>query len=117
MEKGVEPGKKPELTGGGLVRSVGGWPALKTLRKAKSYVKGDERILGDSGFVLESVKQSDEDLERKYRIRTQGDDLEKIGERAATVLNMEPRQVFAAGKNRQAVRARSLVCCWAVRKY
>jgi hypothetical protein len=25
MEEGVSMGKRPELTGGGLVRSVGGW--------------------------------------------------------------------------------------------
>lgn len=116
VEKGAQLGKKPELTGGGLVRSVGGWSALKALRKAKIYAKGDERILGDSDFVLETLQQSDEYLERKYRIRTQGYDLKKIGERAATVLGMETEQVFAAGKNRQTVRARSLVCYWAVRK-
>ena len=47
VEKGIGQGKGPELTGGGLVRSAGGWAALKTLRKAKIYIKGDERILGD----------------------------------------------------------------------
>ena len=49
-------GKRPELTGGGLVRSAGGWSALKTLRKANVYIKGDERILGDSDFVEGTLK-------------------------------------------------------------
>jgi len=115
VKKGVDRGKMPELTGGGLVRSVGGWSALKVMRRMKAYVKGDERILGDSDFVLQSLKESDEQLERQYKIRTQGYDLNKIAGRVADVLGIEIRRVFAAGKNRQTVRARSLLCYWAVR--
>ncbi|MEA3417327.1 MAG: hypothetical protein U9R02_14505, partial [Thermodesulfobacteriota bacterium] len=40
-------GKRPELTGGGLVRSLGGWSMIKKLRlKGQDRIKGDERILG-----------------------------------------------------------------------
>jgi hypothetical protein len=39
------------LTGGGLIRSLGGWAATKKLRlKGQDRLKGDERILGDSDF-------------------------------------------------------------------
>jgi len=31
VEKGILDGKKPELTGGGLIRSAGGWGVLKSL--------------------------------------------------------------------------------------
>ena len=31
VEKAVAVGRRPELTGGGLIRSVGGWGALKSL--------------------------------------------------------------------------------------
>ena len=51
MEKGIADGKRPELTGGGLIRSVGGWAAAKALRRANALQKGDERILGDGDFV------------------------------------------------------------------
>ena len=33
--KGIELGRQPELVGGGLLRSAGGWSAVKSLRKAK----------------------------------------------------------------------------------
>ena len=46
VKKGVATGRRPDLTGGGLVRSAGGWSALKTMRKGESRMKGDERILG-----------------------------------------------------------------------
>jgi hypothetical protein len=50
-KKGVAAGRRPDLIGGGLVRSVGGWSALRAMRKAESRMKGDERILGEGDFV------------------------------------------------------------------
>ena len=116
VKKGIGEGRKPELTGGGLIRSSGGWAAAKALRKAKTYMKGDERILGDSDFVQESLKQAEEQLEQKYKIQSQGYDIDKIARRVGDLMDMSAEQVFAAGKNRQIVRARSLLCYWAVRQ-
>jgi len=43
---------KIDLTGGGLIRSAGGWASVKTMKKDKIHVKSqDERILSDSDFV------------------------------------------------------------------
>ena len=114
--KGIELGKRADLTGGGLIRSAGGWTALKVLRKAKIYIKGDERILGDSDFVKQSLEQANEMLERKYRVHTQGLDFEKIAQRVSDVLDLPIDQVLASGKNRETVKARSLLCYWAVRE-
>ena len=51
--KGIPAGRRPDLSGGGLLRSVGGWTVLKGLRKDGIRVKGDERMLGDSDFASE----------------------------------------------------------------
>lgn len=50
-KEGISMGKLPDLVGCGLVQSMSGWAAVKALRKAKVYMKGDERILGDSDFA------------------------------------------------------------------
>lgn len=50
VEKGIEKGQDPQLTGGGLLRSVGGWGVLKSNRKMNVHVKGDERILAGHRF-------------------------------------------------------------------
>ena len=39
VSKGIPVGKRPYLVGGGLVRSMGEWAAVKVLRKAKVYMK------------------------------------------------------------------------------
>ena len=45
IRQGVALGKKPDLIGGGLLRSQGGWEAVKAQRQTGSYQKGDERKL------------------------------------------------------------------------
>ena len=51
FEPGIEQGRRPELVGGGLIRSLGGWRAVKNARfSGQDRVKGDHRILGDSAF-------------------------------------------------------------------
>ncbi|MFO7965147.1 MAG: transposase [Desulfobacterales bacterium] len=116
VAKGIARGKRPELTGGGLIRSAGGWSALKNLRKTKVYIKGDERILGDGDFVQQSLGRANEKMESKYRLRAQGYNLEKIAQRVSEVFDIPIENVFAAGKNRETVQARSLLCYWAVKE-
>ncbi len=51
VKKGIELGRRPELTGGGLIRSLGGWSTAKILRRSIERIKSDERILGDGEYV------------------------------------------------------------------
>ena len=107
-------GKLPELTGGGLIRSSGGWSAIKALRRAKNYFKSDERILGDSDFVDKVLKTVDEAFERKYQLKTQGYDLNALAGRVAEIYSIKPEEIFQPGKQPVRVKARSLFCCLAV---
>jgi len=116
VEKGIEIGRRPDLVGGGLIRSIGGWTKAKALAKEGIRLKGDERILGDSDFVLEVLKSSEEQFERKYRLKSQGFDLSRLSKRVAELLKVDPERIYSPGKYRQNVKARSLFCYWAVRE-
>jgi hypothetical protein len=48
---GLPQGHRPELQGGGLVRSVGGWAAVAALRRGREGYAADERVLGSAAFV------------------------------------------------------------------
>jgi putative transposase len=112
IEKGIPLGKRPELTGGGLVRSVGGWTALKALRGSKYRMTSDERILGDGDFVEAVLKEANEQMERKYRLMADGFDLNKVAQRVADVLDMPVESVWERNRRPQVVRARDLLCFW-----
>ncbi len=114
VQKGIAMGRRPELTSGGLTRSVGGWEALKSLRGKGVHLKSDERILGESDFVESVLQQHNEVLDRKYRLKALGYDVDKIIERVADLFDIEPQEILQTGKQPLRVQARSLVCYWAV---
>jgi REP element-mobilizing transposase RayT len=114
VRSGSEKGRRPDLVGGGLVRSQGGWSAVKALRRIDDYQKGDERILGDSDFVKNVLSKANERMEQKYRLAAEGFDLKQVAERVAELMGMGGEEVMARGKGHRTVRARSLLCYWAV---
>ncbi|RZB35489.1 MAG: hypothetical protein SRB2_03082 [Desulfobacteraceae bacterium Eth-SRB2] len=116
VQKGIQEGKRPELTGGGLIRSSGGWSVIKSLRRANIHFKSDERVLGDSDFVERVLKAADEFLERKYQLKSQGYDIDKLADRVAEIFSIKPEEIFQPGKQPVKVKARSLLCYWAVRE-
>jgi REP element-mobilizing transposase RayT len=66
VKDGIAIGKRLDLTGGGLVRSMGGWSAVKALRKSGIQEKGDERILGSGEFISDLMNQAEERI--KYQL-------------------------------------------------
>lgn len=116
VQKGIQEGKRSDLTGGGLLRSSGGWSVIKSLRRANIYLKSDERILGDSDFVEKVIKDANESLERRYHPKSKGYDINKLADRAAKIFSIKPKEIFQPGKQPLKVKARSLFCFWAVRE-
>jgi putative transposase len=55
-------------------------------------------------------------IEERYRLQSQGYDLEKITIQVSSELGIDAEQVWAPGKHPLTVKARSLLCYWAVRK-
>jgi REP element-mobilizing transposase RayT len=113
IKKGLSMGKRPDLVGGGLVRSYGGWSQVKAMRKSGMGVKGDERILGDNDFVQQALRAAEEKMKRKYQLQSEGFNLEMVASRVAALLGMHSEEVWASGRHRRTVEARSLLCFWA----
>jgi len=116
VKEGVSQGRRKELTGGGLIRSLGGWTGARDALEGGVHVMSDERILGDLDFVDSIISQSEEHYERRHRLRRQGYDLDRVAERVSEVLGMKPDEVFSKGRQDRKVKARSLLCFWAARE-
>jgi putative transposase len=89
---------------------------VKSFRRANIHFKSDERVLGDSDFVERVLKAADESFERKYQLKSQGYDMDRLAGRVTEILSIEPEEIFQAGKQPLKVKARSLFCYWAVRE-
>jgi REP element-mobilizing transposase RayT/predicted HTH domain antitoxin len=82
VKNGIEQGRRPELVGGGLMRSQGNWSAIKAMGRLGMREKSDERILGSGEFVEHLLKQADEVRKQQFsandRIKTAQQLVEKI---------------------------------------
>lgn len=116
VEKGIAQGKREDLSGGGLLRSAGGWEGVRVLREEKIYQKNDERILGDGDFVSSVLASAEEAMEKRYALRSSGMNLDRVAAQVAELMGLEVEEVWAAGKYRRIVEARSLLCYWVVRE-
>jgi hypothetical protein len=99
---GRAQGRRPELQGGGLVRSLGGWAAVAHLRRGREAYVGDERILGSSTFVeaLQHVLPPPTVGRRAVLSR------EAIVQRVCTRLGMDPARLQSGGRKPPVSRAR-----------
>jgi len=116
IKKGIAEGKRQDLSGGGLLRSAGGWEGVKALREEKVYQKNDERILGDSNFVEQVMSSAEEAMERKYKLSAEGVNLDSLTNRVSKIFGVKEKEIWSPGKFRRIVEARSVLCYWAVRE-
>ena len=65
VEKGIAIGRQPQLVGGGLIRSLGGWAQVKAIRRIGEKEASDERISGSGKFVERITQETA--LTNKYR--------------------------------------------------
>jgi putative transposase len=85
MREGIPHGRRPELVGGGLVRSLGGWAAVRAIRQRGARSLADERILGTGRFVERMLAAGDA---RQQTQRAQGQRLRE----AQAVIRRQCRQ-------------------------
>ena len=115
VESGIEQGRRPELVGGGLIRSLGGWKAVKNARfSGQDRMKGDHRILGDSAFVMEVLAEAEEKFERFYELKSKGYDLDTIEQKVCEIFGIEPDEIYSKSRQKTRAEARGLYCYWGV---
>jgi REP-associated tyrosine transposase len=117
VRAGVEQGRREDLSGGGLIRSLGGWSEVKRQHRQKmGRLKGDERILGDTEFVHCILEQANEQLERGYALASRGWDQEKVAREVASLYKISPEEIYRKGRQQVRMEARSLFCYWCSRE-
>ena len=68
MDEGKDQGHRPELVGGGLTRSLGGWSQVLPLEGSRQITEQhDGRILGSEKFATEIIKEADKKVRRYLR--------------------------------------------------
>jgi hypothetical protein len=78
VEEGIGLGRRPELVGGGLVRSAGGWSEVRSQRQRGMAEAYDQRILGSGGFVERVLAEAEARVQRQQAARRQSRRVERV---------------------------------------
>ncbi len=100
------------LSGGGLIRSAGGWESISQLRQEHRIRVGDERILGNTDFVLQTLEEDDLEIDPRSELERAGWNLNTLISETARYFCIEERQVLSKTRHRKISVAKSLICYW-----
>ncbi len=112
IKEGQDQGRRTELTGGGLIRSYNGWKSVKELRKSDVFLRSDERILGDSDFVSNVLKQAQEQETNHTSLKQKRLTEIDVRKRVSEIIGIKPEKLLSHRKDRLVVRAKRLYCYW-----
>ena len=116
VAEGAGMGKRPELVGGGLTRSMGGWSEVLSLRRKGERESWDERILGGGKFVERMVEEAEEGMKETLRWRKRVMDLKTLLREVVKREGLEEEEVRGRSRRKPVVKGRKVFCQVAVRK-
>ena len=116
VEDGLELGRRPELVGGGLIRSLGGWSEVLSLRERDERHAFDQRILGDSEFVQEVKSELNDLMKRNLRLSGRLIDFDTLFERVCKNYDIWAGELRSGSRRHKVVKARRVLFWVGVRE-
>ncbi len=116
VKAGIPLGRRPELVGGGLIRSLGGWSQVLAERRRGEKSASDQRVLGSGDFIekvwTEAEKKAKETLRGRGKILNLGELLKQISREE----KIGAEETRAGGRQGRVVKARRRFSRIAVRE-
>ena len=116
VQEGVSLGKRPQFVGGGLIRSLGGWSQVLSLRRKGDKIASDERVLGGDEFIQNLMSEAEEREKETLRLGREVPDLPSLAKRIVRGEGVEEMELRSGIRKRGVVRARRLFCQLAIGK-
>jgi putative transposase len=114
VRAGVHRGRRPELVGGGRIRSAGGWSQVRSLRRKGDQPLADERILGGGVFVERLLADVAERTKHTLRVSGKGPALGTLARKVTKQTGVAESALRAGSRRRDVSRARGIFCRAAV---
>ena len=101
--------RKPELTGGGLIRSQGGWSRVLALQRGGKKEEADERILGAGEFVHAVMREVEERQLRQTKLRRRGKGIVDIIREECEKRGVNERELIQGSRRQKVSRTRAII--------
>jgi REP element-mobilizing transposase RayT len=102
-------GRKPELTGGGLLRSQGGWSRVLALQRSGQKQESDERILGTGDFVHAVMREVEERQLRQTKLRRRGKTIADIIGEECGKRGVNAQELVRGSRRRKVSQTRAVI--------
>ena len=115
VRAGAAQGRRPELVGGGLVRSLGGWSQVLALRRKGVHQPSDARILGSGEFIEQLCAEAARHEKDTLRLTRRVIDLPSLVKKITAGGGVTDGELRSGDRRHAVVRARRLFCQVAVK--
>ncbi len=103
-----------DLSGGGLIRSYGGWESLSRMRAEHAARIGDERILGSTDFVQMALTEDSLGFAPQTDASQLGWDLPKLSAAICRHYQLAEESILVRGRLNDVSTARQLIAFFAI---
>jgi hypothetical protein len=117
VEEGISRGKREDLVGGGLLRSVGGWSEVASMRRRGLGMASDERILGNGEFVERVIAETERRERETLRLRRKVPELSALLSEVARREGLDEEELKKVRRRRGVSAAIKVFCQLAVQQY
>lgn len=117
VKEGVAMGRRPELVGGGLVRSQGGWSQVIAMRRMKVRELADERILGPGDFVARMIDEAEKTFQKSLKNNLSVNGVETLILKACKKSGVHLEELRSGGRRKDMSRLRFKLACDLVRNH
>lgn len=107
--EGVDKGRRMDLVGGGLVRSMGGWSSVVSLRGKKEKMAYDARILGRGDFVSTLLQEAELSIRRQISSGEQGVIIDQVIKGVCHEEGITEKELRYGGQRQRVSRARARI--------
>jgi len=107
VEDGIPAGKRPELVGGGLIRSQGGWAEVVSLRRHGERELADERILGSGKFVERILAEAEEKQRHHFSVNGRRQQVTDVIKKLCKETNINIGELQSGSRRQHVSQARS----------
>lgn len=117
IKDGLADGRRPELVGGGLIRSQGGWAQVISLRRQGERELADERILGSGKFVEHVLEEAGERAKQQFQQQSNRQYVKNMIESHCKESNISSNELRSGSRRRCVVTTRQQIAIKLVREY
>jgi REP element-mobilizing transposase RayT len=116
VDEGKDQGRRSELVGGGLIRSMGGWSQVLSFRRGSGKRAYDDRILGGGDFVTEILKEANKKVMRQLLYGQKERSIEDVIQKICRQEGIKEEELKRGGQRRRVSEARGKIAYYLHRK-